>query len=426
MFTSFSTALSALSATSTAVDVVGNNLANLNTPGYKTSVVYFRDLVTQSLGAGLGETQVGFGTGRPLTIRQFTQGAIQASTGLLDAAIQGDGFFILRDSQNNTTYTRAGTFQVDQSGHLLTNTGERVQGWTAIDATTGQVNTSGAIGDIVVPVGALKPPVVTSGFTVDLNLNAAAPAGAASAFSTPIEVYDSLGTSHVLTINFQKTGANMWQYDIFIPGEDVTDAGAVAGTPFHLTDAGATGTLEFDEDGRLIDPAFGTPIDFQIDNLASGANPVPLSWDPFNASGVSRLTQFAQPSAVSANRQNGSPAAQLVRVGLADAGRILAQYSDGQQVVIGQVGMAAIRNPESLVAVGNNNYVLSARSATPAIGVPGTGGRGTIIGGAIEYSTVDIAREFTNLIVLQRGYQANSRVVNTVDELSQETINLKR
>src|SRR3954471_8305095 len=133
MFTSFSTALSALNATATAVDVVGNNLANLNTPGYKSSVVYFRDLVTQSLGAGLGETQVGFGTGRPLTIRQFSQGAIQASTGLLDAAIQGDGFFVIKNAQNNVVYTRAGNFQVDLSGNLLNNTGERVQGWTSID-----------------------------------------------------------------------------------------------------------------------------------------------------------------------------------------------------------------------------------------------------------------------------------------------------
>src|SRR5512133_3325117 len=156
MFTSFSTALSALSAFSTAVDVVGNNLANLNTPGYKTSVVYFRDLVTQSLGAGLGETQVGFGTGRPLTIRQFSQGAIQASTGLLDAAVQGDGFFVVRNSEGNQLYTRAGNFQVDDAGNLKTNTGERVQGWTTLDPTTGLLDTNGATGDIVVPVGAAK------------------------------------------------------------------------------------------------------------------------------------------------------------------------------------------------------------------------------------------------------------------------------
>src|SRR5690349_23260099 len=125
MFTSFSTALSALNASATAVDVVGNNLANLNTPGYKTSVVYFRDLVTQSLGAGLGETQVGFGTGQPLTIREFTQGALQTSSGLLDAAIQGDGFFVLKDDNGATLYTRAGNFQADKAGNLLTDTGAR-------------------------------------------------------------------------------------------------------------------------------------------------------------------------------------------------------------------------------------------------------------------------------------------------------------
>ena len=231
MFTSFSTALSALNAHSTAVDVVGNNLANLNTPGYKTSVVYFRDLVTQSLGAGLGETQVGFGTGRPLTIRQFTQGAIQASTGLLDAAIQGDGFFVLRDAHNNNqTYTRAGNFQVDSAGRMLTNTGELVQGW--VTDSTGMVNTSGAVGDIVLPVGSLKPPTPTTAFTVDLNLNASAAADSTSAFSTPIKVYDSLGASHVITLSFQKTDASTWQWNAYIPGAEVE--GGTAGEPFPI------------------------------------------------------------------------------------------------------------------------------------------------------------------------------------------------
>lgn len=422
MFTSFSTALSALSAQSTAVDVVGNNLANLNTPGFKTSVVYFRDLVTQSLGAGLGETQVGFGTGRPLTIRQFSQGAIQASTGLLDAAIQGDGFFPVRNSQGQMLYTRAGNFQVDLSGNLLTNTGERVQGWTTIDAVTGNVNTSGPIGDIVVPVGALQTPVPTTGFTVDLNLDASALEGPSSAFSTPMEVVDSLGGSHVLTINFQKTAPNTWQYDISIPGAEVTDG--TAGTPAPIP--GASGTLTFGADGKLTDPTADTPVTFSIAGLANGAMDIPITWSLHRATGAGRITQFGQPSAVSANAQNGSPAAQLVRVGLSDGGKILAQFSNGQQTMVGQVAMASIRNPESLIASGNNNFQLSARTATPAIGVPGTGGRGTILGGAIEYSTVDIAREFTNLIVLQRGYQANSRVITTVDEMSQETINLKR
>jgi flagellar hook protein FlgE len=421
MFTSFSTALSALNATATAVDVVGNNLANLNTPGFKTSVVYFRDLVTQSLGAGLGETQVGFGTGRPLTIRQFTQGAIQASTGLLDAAVQGDGFFVLKNTQGNTLYTRAGNFQVDDAGNLRTNTGERVQGWTNIDSTTGLLDVNGAIGDIVVPVGAAKQPIATNAFTLDLNLNSSAAADDTSKFSATIKVYDTLGTSHVLTLHFQKTEPNTWSYNTTVAGEEIS--GGTTGTPFDVS--GASGTLSFGTDGQLTSPANGSPVVFDIPGLTSGAADMHLSWNPYTAAGAGRITQFGQPSAPSASSQNGSAAAQLIRVGLADGGKILAQYSDGQQVIVGQVAMASVRNAESLIATGNNTFQTSARTATPAIGLPNTGGRGDIVGGAIEASTVDIAREFTQLIVLQRGYQANSRVVTTVDELSQETINLK-
>src|SRR4051794_39096846 len=222
MFTSFSTALSALNATATAVDVVGNNLANLNTPGFKTNVVYFRDLVTQSLGAGLGETQVGFGTGRPLTIRQFTQGAIQSSTGLLDAAVQGDGFFVAKNAQGNTLYTRAGNFQVDDSGYLKTNTGAKVQGWTTVHPTTGPLDTNAATGDIIVPLGAAKQRMASSQSTWDLNLNSAAAADATSKFSDTIKVYDSLGESHILTVHFEKTAPSQWSYNVTVPGEDIT------------------------------------------------------------------------------------------------------------------------------------------------------------------------------------------------------------
>ncbi len=422
MFTSFSTALSALNATSTAIDVVGNNLANLNTPGFKTSQVLFRDLVTQSLGAGLGETQVGFGTGRPLTVRQFSQGAIQTSSGLLDAAIQGDGFFVLKDHAGNTLYTRAGNFQADKNGYLLTDTGDLVQGWTTVDQITGQVNTNGPTGNIIVPVGSLKAPTATSNFTVDLNLNSSAAADATSDFSTPITVYDSLGSSHVLTLRFEKTGANQWTYQVSMPGEEV--GGGTAGAPFDISGAG--GTLTFDNLGQLTDPAPGSPIAFDIGGLSDGAADMHLTWDPYTAAGPGRITQFGQPSAPSANSQNGSAAAQLVRVGLADGGRILAQYSNGDQVIVGQLAMASIRNPDTLLAAGNNSFALSARTSTPSIGLPGTGGRGQVVGGSVEASTVDIAQEFTNLIVYQRGYEANSRVVTTADTLSQDTINLIR
>ncbi|MBM3748862.1 MAG: flagellar hook protein FlgE [Acidobacteria bacterium] len=419
MFTSFSTALSALSAHSTAVDVVGNNLANLNTPGYKTSVVSFRDLVTQSLGAGLGETQVGFGTGRPFTVRQFSQGAIQSSSGLLDAAVQGDGFFVIRSAAGAQLLTRAGNFQVDTSGHMLTLTGDRVQGWT--EDANGVVDTNRAIGDIVVPVGTLQAPIATTMLSMDLNLNAAAVAGTIDGtFSSPIEIVDSLGATHVLTVTFVKSAtANTWDYSVTIPGADVGSA--------NPTEEVASGSLEFDSNGKLTTPAVAARmVDITITGLANGASDLDIDWDLYNAASAPRITQYTQPSAVSANAQDGATAASLIRVGLADDGKVLAQYSNGQQRVVGRVALASIRNPESLIAVGNNAFQCSARSALPAIGLPDTGGRGKIIGGALEYSTVDIAREFTNLIVYQRGYQANSRVVVAVDELSQETINLKR
>ena len=422
MFTSFSTALSALNATSTAVDVVGNNLANLNTPGFKTSSVYFRDLMSQSLGAGLGETEVGFGTTQPMTIRQFTQGAIQSSTGLLDAAIQGDGFFVVKNSQNNVLYTRAGNFQIDANGSLLTNTGEHVQGWTAIDPATGRLDTSGGIGDIAMPVGGVKQPVATKSFSLDFNLNSAAAVGAGSDFSETIKVYDSLGADHELTIHFEKSDVNTWSYTITMPGEDVT--GGTPGQPFPLTDTNATGSLEFGPDGALTTPAPGSTIAFQLPELADGATQMDLNWKLFNAGGGNRITQYGQPSAPAASAQDGSAAAQMTRIGLGNGGLLLAQYSDGQQVIVGQVALANVRNPGSLISVGNNNFQTSAATATPEVGLPNTGGRGDIMGGSVEASTVDIAREFTNLIVLQRSYQANSRVVTTVDQLSQETINL--
>jgi flagellar hook protein FlgE len=414
MFASFSTALSALDANAVAVNVVGNNLANMDTPGYKDNAAYFQNLVSASMSAG--QTQVGFGVAPPLTITNFSQGAIQASSGPLDAAIQGDGFFVV---QNNGVdeYTRAGSFQTDLSGNLLTPSGQYVQGWTA---TNGVVNTGGAIGNIVVPVGANQPPVATQNVSLSANLDAAAATGSASDWSAPITVYDSLGTSHVLTINFQKTAANTWSYNVTVPGSDVT--AGTAGTPYTIPNA--SGTLQFSASGQLTSPAAGSPITIKIPGLSDGAADMNITWNPYNADGSATLTQFDQSSASSANSQDGSAASQLTGVTMGNGGQLLASYSNGQQVVVGQLAMASIRNPQSLTSVGNNSYQVSADTAAPSIGAPGTGGRGTIVGGSLEQSNVDMASELTNLIVLQSAYQANSKVVTTVDELCQDTTGL--
>ncbi|MEX2264736.1 MAG: flagellar hook protein FlgE [Bryobacteraceae bacterium] len=416
MPTSFSTALSGLNAHAAAIDVIGNNLANLNTTGYKANVASFRDLVAQSLGAGAGSTEVGLGTAPTRVTRQFRQGAIQTSGGSMDAAMQGDGFFIVRDAgQNSRLYTRAGNFNVDATGNLVSGTGERVQGWSERNGT---LDTTGLISDIVLPIGALQAAAATTSFTVDANLNAAAQAG--DSFSAPIETFDSLGVGHILTLTMTRAATpNEWDYEVTIPGAEV-------GSPNPtVTVFTSTTPLTFSTQGRLTAPAANV-AGISVTGLASGAADLGITWELYAPDGTPRVTQFARPSAVSANSQNGTAAAQLVKVAMANDGKIVAQFSSGAQRTVAQLAVAAIRNPHSLAAVGNNNFLLGPETALPAIGLADTGGRGKVQGGALESSTVDIAQEFTNLIIMQRGYQANSRVITTTDELSQETINLKR
>ncbi len=420
MFTSFSAALTGLAANEVGVDSVGTNLANLNTTGYKSSVVSFYDLVAQNLGLGNGSS-VGLGTGKPRVTHEFTQGAIQTTSGALDGAIQGDGFFVVRDpSTGAVSYTRAGNFKVDASGDLMTATGERVQGWTM---SNGVLNTNGVISDIVIPSGTLRAPLATSNMSLDINLDASATVGtAAASFTTPIEGVDSLGVSHVLTVNFTKTAANTWTYAVTIPGAEV--GAGTAGTPFPIP--GASGTLTFSPNGVLLTPPAASgvvPVD--IAGLKDGASDLKVNWSLYTPDLVGRVTQFAQQTAVSAVAQDGIAAAQLTHVSLSDGGEILAQFSNGKQVAVAQLALASIRNPDSLTSVGNNNFQVSSNTAIPAIGTANTGGRGNVLSGALESSTVDIAHEFTSLIVYQRGYEAAAKVITTTDTLTQDTMNLK-
>jgi flagellar hook protein FlgE len=316
-------------------------------------------------------------------------------------------------------YTRAGNFQLDGTGTLVTATGQDVQGWTAVN---GVVNTTGTVGNITIPANALSTPSATTQFSVDMNLQSAATVGSAAAtFSAPIQVVDSLGATQTLTATFTETAANTWSYSITIPGQDIT--GGKAGTPSQL----ATGTLNFDSNGNLTTPAPPGAVPVAIKGLADGASDMNLNWNLYNATtGASTITQFDQPSAVSGTSQDGTPATEITQVSLAAGGAIVAHYSDGSQAVVAQLALAAISNPQSLISTGQNNFELGADTAAPAIGTPGTGSRGTIQGGALESSNVDIATEFTNLIVYQRSYEANSRVISTLDQLTQDLLNLKQ
>jgi flagellar hook protein FlgE len=409
---SFATPLSGLAANNTALDVVGNNLANLNTTGFKADAIQFKDV----LGGTSGSTQIGAGVATSGTSLDFTQGSIEPTSGALDAAIEGNGLFVVKDASGNTLYTRAGGFKFDGTGTLVTSTGEDVQGWTAVN---GVLNTNGNIGNISSAAIASQPPVPSANMTMTANLDASA--GVGTVFSSPLSVIDSLGVSHVLTYTYAKTGSNTWTYDVSIPGEDIT--GGTPGTPKSL----ANGTLTFDSTGNLTAPLPTAPVNVKTTTgLVSGANNLNINWSLYAPDGTSLVTQFAQTSAASATSQDGVQAAQLTGITLGDGGTLMATFSSGKQIPIAQVALAAIGNPDSLVSVGDNNYQVGTNTLTPTVGVPNTGNRGNILGGSLESSNVDLAKEFTNLIIYQRGYQANAKVITTQDQIDQVLLDIKQ
>src|SRR5271169_5142552 len=242
---SFSAPLSGLLANTTALNIVGDNLANMNTQGVKGNTVLFED----AMGQATASLQVGDGVGSTMSERDFTQGTLQTTNGPLDAAIQGNGFFVVQSTGGETMYTRDGGFSLNSSGQLVTSTGNLVQGWMA---TNGVANPSGPVTNITVPSLTPQPPAATQNMTLTANLNAAAASG--STFSTPIQVVDSLGNTHVLTMNFTETAANSWDYTVTIPGQDLKGGTAGANTSI------ATGTVTFDTNGNLKTPAAGAPI----------------------------------------------------------------------------------------------------------------------------------------------------------------------
>ena len=411
MISSFSTALSGLEADSGAIDVIGNDLANINTTGYKANEIEFSELIGQQLGGGSG--QVGLGVSPVSAFANYSQGTLNNTGGATDAAIQGGGFFVVQGPNNQTDYTRDGSFQINANGELATAAGDAVQGWSSIGGT---VNPNGPIGDITVPLGSSVPASATTSMSMSVNLNAQA-TGANATFSAPIQVYDSLGESHTLTATYTNTGANTWTYALTVPAADLTAGG---------TTTVASGTMTFGPDGNLTSPAVGAdPQAVNITGLADGASNMTINWSLYNpTTGSSTITQLAESSGVGSTTQNGYAAGQISNVSLQNGGLLVASYSNGQTTTIGQLALASISNPDTLNVAGNNYLQASASTATPSVGTAGSGARGQIIAGALESSTVDIAQEFTSLLTFERSYQANSRVITVSDQLMQDTVGL--
>ncbi len=411
----------------TYMDVVGNNIANVNTQGFKASRVTFQDMLTQTLSGASAPTETRGGTnpqqvGLGIKIGGIdvlhTQGSLQATGRNTDFAIQGSGFFIMQDG-SRTFYTRDGAFDVAVSGELVNPTNAyKVQGWRA--DTNGVVNIDAPLTSLIIPMGQSIAAKATTGVTLQGNLDASASAVAPfGVFSTTMDFYDSLGAGHSVTIKYTKT-ANPNEWDVTATSTDpMVNALTVD------TGAGAT-TVEFDATGRRIDPAAGVKMTIDVDLLtASGAGTTGTTAFTVEVD-QDAVTQFSGPGNVAPTFNNGYSAGSLVSFTVGPGGDITGIFSNGASRPLGQIAMAQFTNPAGLQRAGSNNFESTSNTGVPAIGRPGTGGRGSIGAGMLEGSNTDLAREFTNVVIAQRGFQASSRIISTADQMLEGLVNLIR
>ncbi|NUU15879.1 flagellar hook protein FlgE [Cellulomonas humilata] len=392
MLRSLFSGISGLRSHQTMLDVTGNNIANVNTTGFKSSQTQFQDTlsqVVQNAGgaqAGTGGTnpaQVGLGVRVAGITTNFTQGASQITGRSTDMMIQGDGFFVVRKGAESY-YTRAGSFDFDSTGQMvLPGEGALVQGWAAVN---GVVDTNGPLSDLRVPAGAIMPAVATTSATYEGNLDADAADG--TVLERTVAVFDAIGNERELALTFTKS-ATGWSLS-------ATDGTATA----------APGPLTFAADGSLAAPTTLTVGGVTVD--------------------ISALSGFAGLDTAKAKTQDGQAAGTLQSFALGADGTITGSFSNGLKQTIGRLALGSFTNPSGLEKAGGSLFRTSVNSGEPQVGAAGTGGRGSLAGGSLEMSNVDLSAEFTSLIIAQRGFQANSRVITTSDEVLQELVNLKR
>ena len=404
MLRSMNSAISGLRAHQTKLDVTGNNIANVNTVGYKSSQTVFEDTLSQVVrngsapsaeAGGTNPAQVGLGVKVAGITTNFEQGAAQNTGRSTDFMISGDGFFVTR-AGNEQVYTRAGSFNYDAAGNLVTPDGALLQGWMA---EGGVVDTNGAIETLTVPFGGVMQPERTTTGAVVGNLSSATATG--TGVQTQITVYDALGTAKQVTIAFSKNAAaNTW---------DVRTSDGTTTLNTQVTFSTAAGT-----EGE---PATGAAYEF---------TPTDGVWPDGIQIDLAELRQFGGPSSLAPARVDGNAMGSLQSISLSGDGTVMGVYSNNLREPIGKIALATFANPGGLAKAGNSSYRVGDNSGQPAIGEAGSGGRGSLIAGALEMSNVDLAEEFTGLIVAQRGFQANSRVISSSDEVLQDLVNLKR
>ena len=430
---SFQQGLSGLNAASKSLEVIGNNVANASTVGFKGSQAQFADVYATSLSGG-GSSQVGIGTKVAKVSQQFSQGNITASNNPLDIAINGAGFFRM-DSNGSVTYARNGQFELDKSGHIVNATGAALTGYTANAAG---VLSTGAPAKLQINTADL-PPAISGKVKEVVNLDSGQEVPATAPFNpadptsynnaTSISVYDSLGNSHVMQSFFVKapqTTPGISNWDVYGVADDVALDTGVTGKP------GVIGRMNFDTNGALVSTqmfnASGLPnaadmppkpFPVTVPATAGGASDIPITMD------YSGSTQYGSPFIVNALSQDGYTSGRLTGFNTGADGVITGRYSNGKSATLGQVVLANFTNVNGLQPLGNNVWAESTTSGVPLVGAPSSGTFGTLQSSAVEDSNVDLTAELVNMITAQRVYQANAQTVKTQDQVLQTLVNLR-
>jgi flagellar hook protein FlgE len=428
------TGVSGLRAEGEALGVVGDNIANVNTVGYKRQRVIFQDVLGHSILAGTASALPGAGVRVGDVQQMFTQGSLSNTGVSTDVALNGEGFFVVRgnvDGINGNFYTRAGQMTVNKDGFLVNPEGLQVQGYAANPDLTLQA----AVTSLKVPTASLQPHA-TENLSITANLDSSAtpptvpftdvdPTATANSPPASMTVYDSLGNARTLDIYFVKTAnPNEWEYHVLAHNEDMATPTGAAGTFQEV----GNGLLQFTDTGAL-DTATTPQLSLNFEGGVTQGQPIDISFGADIASGASGLegtTQFASATAVSANSQDGYASGEFSGIAIDGMGLVEGLYTNGQKLAIGQLAVAKFRSQDGLGRAGAGLWIETRDSGSAALGGAGTGGRASVNAGTLEESNVDLAEEFVGLIQHQRSFSANSKTITTADEMLQELINIKR
>ncbi len=405
ILTSMFTAVTGLNSYGNAMGVIGNNIANVGTAGFKSSRASFSELVATSFAGGSGSDQIGLGVYLNDVQTNFSQGSMTTTGNTFDLAIDGNGFYLLRNGSGADLYSRASQFNVDSLGQVVDASGALLQGYQA-DVNG---NITSTIGNITLSSSAVAPlATTTSDILGNLNANATVPTVAFSTtnatsynFATSQTFYDSLGNSHQMQLYFRKTAANAWAVYSQIDGGAATAQTNMTFNAAGVVTAGGTQT-----------------VTAALTNGATTPQTVTVN--------LSSLTQFGSPSGVISQIQNGYSSGTLDKISVDKQGKVVAQFTNGQTRALAQIVLSRFTNPDGLVNNGQNHFVETIESGAPVSGAPTVNGLGKILSGTVEQSNVDLGKEFVDMIVTQRAFQANSRAITTSDEMLQELVNLKR